>query len=42
MEVGLGATRSQEGHRVKVVAGNCMKKGFEEEAFKAFNSRSSF
>ena len=34
----LGATRSQEGHMVKVVAGNCMKKGFEFEAFKALNS----
>jgi len=30
------ATRSQEGHIVKVVAGNCMLNGFE--VFKALNS----
>lgn len=33
----LVATRSQEGHIVKVVAGNCMKKGFEL-VFKALSS----
>lgn len=38
----LGVTRSQEGHMVKVVAGNCMKNGFEVEAFKALSSWSSF
>lgn len=34
------ATRSQEGHIVRVVAGSCMQKG--EEVFKALNSLTSF
>lgn len=34
--VEVGATRSQEGHIVRVVAGRCMKKGWE--VFKALNS----
>ena len=35
-----GATRSHEGHMVRVVAGRCMKKGWE--VFKARSSWSSF
>ena len=35
-DVEVGATRSQEGHIVRVVAGSCMKKGWE--VFKALNS----
>lgn len=34
------ATRSHEGHIVRVVAGSCMQKG--EEVFKALNSLTSF
>ena len=36
VEVELVAIRSQDGHMVKVVAGNCILNGFDD--FKALNS----
>jgi len=36
----VAATRSQEGHMVRVVAGSCLKKG--SQVFKALSSCSSF
>ncbi|RWW40760.1 hypothetical protein BHE74_00053806, partial [Ensete ventricosum] len=41
LEVGVGATRSQEGHMERVVAGRCMEKSLEE-VLRALSSATSF